>query len=172
MTCENIILLLIQFFVALVLFLTFLAVVWYAFETRKLWKETVKQTRLSMRPIVVITYGDDRFSYINYGNTPAFNIKIDDVTLINTDNLRFDYVFPEIAVLPQSTKIKIEDIKIRINDDVRDTGTFELGALIPYSASRTFNVKIRYKNSENDEYITQGKVGEGAFEFSSIEKIS
>lgn len=94
------------------------------------------------------------------------------LTLINTENVRFDYVFPEIAVLPQAAIIKIEDIKMKINDVVRDTDTFALGALIPHSASRTFNVKIRYKNSENDEYITEGIVGEGTFEFRSIEKIS
>ena len=168
MTCENII----QLLVAIILFLTFLAIIWYAYETRKLWKEAVKQTRLTMRPIVIITYADNNFCYVNYGNTPAFNIKIDDVTLIDTENVRFDYVFPEIAVLPQSAKIKIEDIKIKINDDVRDTDTFALGGLTPHSASRTFNVKIRYKNSENDEYITEGIVGEGTFEFRNIEKIS
>jgi len=168
MTCENII----QLLVAIVLFLTFLAVVWYAFETRKLWKETVKQTRLSMRPIVVITYGDNRFSYINYGNTPAFNIKIDDVTLINTENLRFEYVFPEEYCVPQSAKISIENIKKKINDEISDTDTFDLGALIPFSAQRSFNVKIRYKNAENEKYITEGKVGEGTFDITRIEKVS
>lgn len=106
MTCEN----LIQLSIAITLFLTFVAVFLYAQATIKLWKETVKQTkemtkqtRLSMRPIVVITYdeSDSKFKFINYGNTPAFSIKIDDVTLINTEGLRFEYVFPEEHFLPQ-----------------------------------------------------------------------
>lgn len=170
MTCEN----LIQLSVAIILFLTFMAIVWYAFETRKLWKEAVKQTRLSMRPIVVITYDERerKFKYINYGNTPAFNIKIDDVSLINTEGLKFDYVFTEEHCLPQSKQINIKNIKKKINDEVSDTDLFDLGALIPFSTQRTFDVVIRYKNAEKEEYITEGKVGEGTFDFTRIEKIS
>jgi len=170
MTCETII----QLIVAIILFLTFLAATFYALVTKKLWKESVKQTRLIMRPIVVITYDERerKFKYINYGNTPAFSIKIDDVTLINTEGLRFDYIFPEEHILPQLREISIKNIKKKINDDVSDTSTFELGALIPFSAIRTFDVIIRYKNSENEEFITEGKVGKETFDFKRIEKIS
>jgi hypothetical protein len=164
----------IQLFVAVVLFFTLLAATFYAWVTNKLWKESVKQTRFIMRPIVVITYdeGDRCFKYINYGNTPAFSIKIDDVTLINTEGLRFDYVFPEEHILPQSREIRIENIKKKINDVVYETSTFELGALTPFSANRTFDVTIRYKNSENEEFITEGKVGQETFNFKRIKKIS
>jgi len=177
MTCE----ILIQTLIAIILFLTFLTVVKYVRATKNLWKETVKQTeemvrqtRLSMRPIVVVTYdeGESKFMFINYGNTPAFNIKIDDVTLINTEGLKFYYVFPEEYCVPQSTKISIENIKKKINDEISDTDTFDLGALIPFSAHRTFDIKIRYKNAESEEYITEGKVGEGTFDITRIEKIS
>jgi len=170
MTCETII----QFIVIMILFLTFLAATFYAMLTRNLWKESVKQTRMIMRPIVVITYdeGEIKFKYINYGNTPAFSIKIDDVTLINTEGLKFDYVFPEEHILPQSSEISIENIQKKINDNVSDTSTFDLGALIPHSAHRTFDVVIRYKNSEGEEFITEGKVGEETFDFRRIEKIS
>lgn len=165
---------LIQLLTAAILFLTFLAIIVYAWATIKLWKESVKQTRLIMRPIVVITYDERerKFKYINYGNTPAFSIKIDDVALIDTEGLNFDYVFPEEHILPQSSDIRIENIKIKINDVVSDTSTFDLGALIPHSAHKTFDVVIRYKNSEGEEYITEGKVGEETFDFRRIEKIS
>jgi len=109
MTCETII----QLIVAIILFSTFLAATYYALVTNKLWKESVKQTRLIMRPIVVITYDEHRgkFKYVNYGNTPAFKIKIDNVSLINAEGLKFDYVFPEEFILPQSEKIVVENIK-------------------------------------------------------------
>ena len=170
MTCETFI----QLCIAITLFLTLFAIIIYAWASIKLWKESVKQTRLIMRPIVVITYdeGEKKFKYINYGNTPAFSIKIDDVTLINTERLSFDYIFPEEHILPQSTKISVENIKKKINDHVSGTDTFDLGALLPLSASRPFNVKIRYKNSENERFITEGIVGEGTFDFRRIEKIS
>ena len=150
------------------------AVFIYVFVTIKLWQQAVKQTRLSMRPIVVITYDEreDKFKYINYGNTPAFSVKIDDVALINTEELSIDYVFPKIYCVPQSTKFSIKNIKKKINDTTSETDLFDLGALIPFSANRTFDVKIKYRNSENEKYITEGKVGEGAFDIANIEKIS
>ena len=162
---------LIQLSIAIILFLTFVAVFWYAWQTRKLWKEAIKQTRLSMRPIVVITFDNNKFTYINYGNTPAFSVKIDNVTLIDTEGLDFEYVFPEEYCIPQSRKISIENIKKKINDQISDTDTFDLGALIPYSAQRTFDLTIKYKNAENEKYTTKGKVGEGTFDITRIEKI-
>ena len=173
MTCENII----QLSVAIILFLTFVAVFIYAMATVRMFNETVKQRRLSMRPIVVITYDeresdpDKKFKYINYGNTPAFYIKIDDVNLIDTEDGRFDYVFPAEYCVPQSSKISIENIKKKINGEISDTDTFDLGALIRYSAQKTFNVKIKYKNAEKEEYITEGKLGIDTFDITRIEKI-
>jgi len=170
MACDTFI----QLCIAIILFLTLLAIIIYARASIKLWKESVKQTRLMMRPIVVITYdeADRKFKYINYGNTPAFNIRIDDVTLINTEGLRFNYIFATEHILPQSNKIAVENIKKKINDHISDTDTFDLGALLPFSANRSFNVIIRYKNSENEEFITEGIVGVGTFDFRRIEKIS
>jgi len=170
MNCEIII----QLIIAIILFLTFFAAAYYAQVTKKLWKESVKQTRLIMRPIVVISYdeGERKFKYINYGNAPAFSIKIDDITLINNEGLKFDYVFPEEHILPQLKEIKIENIKKKINDDSSETSTFDLGALIPFSAIRTFNVIIRYKNAENEKFITEGKVGQETFDFTKLKRIS
>ncbi len=170
MTCTD----LIQLSITVILFLTFVAVSIYAFITYKLWQQTVKQTKLSIRPIVVITYDerDRKFKYMNYGNTPAFGVKIDDFTIINTEELSLGYVVPEIYCLPQSMQISIENIKKKINDETFETELFDLGAIIPLSANRTFDVKIKYRNSENEEYITEGKVGEGTFDFTKIDKIS
>jgi hypothetical protein len=170
MTCENII----QLVVAGILFLTFGSATYYAIVTKRLWKESVKQTKLLMRPIVIITYdgNENKFKYINYGNTPAFRIRIDDVSLINSEGLRFDYVFPEEHVLPQLKRITIDNIKKKINDSHSNTDTFDLGALFPNSAIRTFDIRIRYKNAENEEFITEGKLGQGTFDLTRIERIS
>jgi len=83
-----------------------LAAVWYAWETRKLWKEAVKNNELSLRPFVIISYTESErnFKLTNLGNTPALNVKIDDVTLIDVASLKFDYIFPEIDVIPQQSK--------------------------------------------------------------------
>jgi hypothetical protein len=170
MTCETII----QLVVAIILFFTLLAAVYYARVTNKLWKESVKQTRLMLRPIVVIAYdeAERQFKYVNYGNTPALKIKIDDVSLIDADGLTFDYLFPEEHILPQSERIAIKNIKKKINDNLSETDSFDLGALIPFSAIRTFDIVIRYENAENEKFITEGKLGQDTFDFKRIEKIS
>jgi hypothetical protein len=164
----------IQLIAAIILFLTLLAATYYALVTKRLWKESIKQSKLLMRPIVVITYDgrENKFKYINYGNTPAFKIKIDDVSLINSKGLKFEYVFPEEHFLPQSERIAVENIKKKINGSVSETDTFDLGALIPDSAMRTFDVTIRYKNAENEDFLTEGKLGQGGFDLKRIERIS
>lgn len=177
MTCE----IFLESVTSIILIFTLCAIIWYAIETRGLKKETarlaeesVKQTELSLRPFVVISYDEreGKFKLINFGNTPALSVKIDDVTLIETEGLRFNYVFPKIDFIPQQGKIDITNIKKKINDEISETDTFDLGALVPRVAQRTFKVLIRYKNIQGDEYVAEGKVGEGAFDFEKIEKIS
>ncbi len=170
MTCEAKIML----FEATILFLTLLAATYYAYVTKKLWGESIKQTRLLLRPIVVISYDevDDEFKYINYGNSPAFQIRIDDITLIDTAGLRFDYVFSEVYALPQSKQIKVENIKKKLNDDISEADNFDLGSLIPFSAHRSFNILIRYKSAENEDFVTKGRLGQGTFDIRSIERLS
>jgi hypothetical protein len=108
----------------------------------------------------------------NYGNTPAFKIKIDDISLINTEGLKFDYVFPEEHFLPQAGTIIVKNIKKKINGEVSETDTFALGALIPFSARRTFDVAIRFENAENEKFVTKGKLGQETFDLKRIERTS
>ena len=180
MTCENIILLLIQLSVAIILFFTYIAVKKYVGATIKLWEETAKQTkemvkqtgatirqtRLSMRPIVIITYDerDRKFKFKNYGNTPAFSITMDNVS--PTEGI--EYIFDEVYFLPQSNKINLI-IKKKINGDISETNSFDRGAIIPPGAQRTFDVIIRYKNAEKEKFTTEGKLGEGTFDITRIE---
>jgi len=176
MTCE----IFIQILTLIILFLTCLAGFRYVRATKDLWeetakqtKETVKQTRLSMRPIVVVTYDEreDKFMFINYGNTPAFHVKIDDVLILNTEGPKSYYVFPEEYCLPQSKKIIIENIVIKTNGKISYTDTFFLGAITPSSAGKPYDIKIKYKNAESEKYITEGKVGKDMFDITKIEKI-
>ena len=124
-----------------------------------------------MRPIVVVAYdeGEDKFMFINYGNGPAFYVKIDDIPIINKES---SYVVPEEYCVPHLKKISIENIKIKINGKILDTDTFSLGVITPSSAGKPYDIKIRYKNAESEEYITEGKVGKGTFDITRIEKIS
>jgi len=155
-----------------VLALTLIAVVWYAWETMQLVQETSKQTDFSMMPFITISYFENgnKYKLMNLGHGVALNIKIDDIRLIKTKGLKFDYVHQEIDVLPPTGECEIR-FKKKINEDISDADAlFDLGALLPRSAHRTFNISIRYRDVLNGKHVTEGKLGLGAFEFDKITK--
>jgi len=158
---------------AAVLIITLLVLIKYTYETAKLRQETKKQTELGMRPFVIISYTEreDTFKLANLGFGIALNIRIDDLSLIDNAGLTFDYVFPEIAVIPPNTECEIENIKTKINGKISDADKFDLGALFPRSAQRTFEVSIRYRNLLGEEYVAKGILGQETFDYEKIEKI-
>lgn len=155
----------------------------YTNATIHLKDEAVKQTRLSMRPFVVVAYSEheNQFKLINYGQAVALNVHISDVILIQEEeligtgskrSLSFKYNFQNIDLIPPGSAAEVRDIKLRINDQLFPTQTFDLGALIPRSAHRSFKVKIRYENTENEIYETEGNLGEKTYTFEKMVKIS
>ena len=66
---------------ALALVATLSVIIWYTLETRKLRKETVKQTELILRPFIVISTFEDtaglsqRLVYKNIGHSPAIDVQ-------------------------------------------------------------------------------------------------
>ena len=102
MTCENII----QLSAAIILFFTFLAIVWYAWKTRDLWKETVKQTELQLTPYVILDYKDGLICR-NIGTSSAINVEIRTVRFIGKKKLVFRVAFPPLYVLePKQEKYR------------------------------------------------------------------
>ncbi len=109
MTCENII----QLSVAIILFFTFLAIVWYAWKTRDLWKETVRQTEIQLTPYIILDYTDNLICR-NIGNSSAINVEISTFEAIDKDSekLIFRVTFPPLYVLePKQEKIIEPEIK-------------------------------------------------------------
>jgi hypothetical protein len=65
----------------LILFITFLAIVWYSWETRRLVRLTRKQIRIAIEPIIVVEdVSGGKIKIKNIGKSPALNIKISTVT--------------------------------------------------------------------------------------------
>ena len=152
--------------------ITLLVLIKYTSETAKLRRETKKQTELGMRPFIIISYteSEDTFKYSNLGFGIALKTKIDDLSLIDSEGLTLEYIFPEIAVIPPNSECEIKNIKLKINDNISDADRFDLGALFPRSAQQTFEISIRYENLVGDEYVTKGTLGQETFDYASIEK--
>jgi hypothetical protein len=158
---------------AIVLIITLFVLIKYTYETARLRRETQKQTELGMRPFVIISYreAEDTFKLVNLGFGLALKTRIQDLSLIDTDGLSFEYVFPEMAIIPPNTECEIKNIKKRINGDVSGADNFDLAALFPRSAQRTFEVFIKYSNLVGDEYVTKGTLGQETFDYEDIEKV-
>ena len=159
MTCENII----QLLVAIVLFLTFLAIVWYAYETRKLWKETVKQTKLQLTPHLILDYKDNLICR-NIGNSSAINVEISTFEAIDKDSekLVFRVTFPPLYVLePKQEKIIEPEIKFENKDLEYLVEGFEFAGkkFFPFfpeeSKKKEYPLIIDYENLENVPFRTK-----------------
>jgi len=167
--------------IAVVITLYFL--IRYTNATVQLKDETIKQTRLTMRPFVVVAYieNENRYKLVNYGEAVALNVRISDVILIQKEGiadmgegeeLSISYLFQKVDLIPPGCAAEVKDIKMRWNDRLYPAESFDLGALLPRSAIRSFKVVIAYENTENERYETKGTLGEKAFTFEKMVKIS
>ena len=63
-----------------ILFVTFLAIVWYSWETRKLGRVTAKHLTVEIEPIIAVEDIDGFYLRVkNIGRNPALNIKIQEI---------------------------------------------------------------------------------------------
>ena len=156
----------------LTLMATLVVLILYTVFTYQIRKATEKQIDLTLQPFISFTYEekDRKFKLINYGKTPALDIKFEEIPLIDTKGLKFKYLISPIDYLPPEGIADI-DIKKKINDEITDTDTFDRGALDPHAAHRAFEIKIRYKNTVNDKFTVTGKLGVAAFIFEKMKKI-
>lgn len=157
----------------LTLMATLVIVIFYTVFTYQIRKATERQIDLTLQPFISFIHEerDGRFKLINYGKTPAIDIEFDEISLIDTEGLKFKYLISPVDYLPPERIVDV-NIKKKINDNVTDTNTFDRGALDPRSAHRAFEIKIQYKNAVNDKFIIKGKLGTDTFIFDKIKKIS
>lgn len=91
----------------LILFITFLAIIWYTIETRRLADLTEKQIKINVKPIIVIISIGSGLELKNIGKSPALNIAVKDVIRTDRSNNRNDeylFNFSKIAVCGSEEK--------------------------------------------------------------------
>ena len=156
------------------LFFTLLAVIWYACETRKLRMETIKQTELSLRPFVVITYDTDasmqrRFKIENIGKGPALNVKIADIPIMKKDGEHYiRYIFSRIDVIVPNEKKDIKG-KIKVNEHSAENSFVFMSHFQPESV-KSYDFIINYANINNNSYKTEGSLGKGGLVIEGTKK--
>lgn len=144
------------------LIITLCVLIWYAYQTRGLRKETVKQTELNQRPFVTVFEKEDEpgLKYKNSGLGVALNIEI--VPFIHNE---YTVTCPKESVLGSKDESTLSIYPEFTNND---TGQVVTPPSIPFSVwglrstDIVYNLDIRYENIEKKRYQTLVKVsGEG-----------
>ena len=145
------------------LVITMGVIIWYALETRKLRKETVKQTELSLRPYVILVRsmgGRYDLAFENIGLSHALNVSID-ILKMNA----FFYRFQPCYLVRQGKKVAIEALPpFGKNEEsermIRGLDDEHLG--LPFfeglDKAKDYSLTVRYKNIEGTPYYTRLEV--------------
>ena len=76
--------------------LTFIAILWYTVETRRLANLTEKQIKINTKPIIVVKNIVDSLELKNIGRSPALNITIKDIIRKDANNNLCHFEFTKI----------------------------------------------------------------------------
>lgn len=153
--------------------ITLIAIIWYAWETRKLRMETVRQTELSQRPFVMIFETDlNKIKYKNSGQGIALNISIKPF-----ENGSYTFTFEKENLLSPN-----EVSKHDINPVPKDNKTREIfppDTKIPFTPSEIKStyltpvriIEIQYENIEKKRYQTIMKVSKEGIEYIDTKEV-
>jgi len=88
-----------------ILFITFLALIWYASETEKMKKEMIAQNELEQKPIVDLFYRPQTSNHEAYlrlrnnGKGVAYNINVEDVSTVDNEIFEFYFEDPNLILI-------------------------------------------------------------------------
>ncbi|MBU4579765.1 hypothetical protein KKB43_01985 [Patescibacteria group bacterium] len=162
-----------------ILFATFLALFWYAWETRELKEEAIKQTEIEQKPVMILYVRNlnnitdatkklfkreytinNRTSYYlslrNVGRGPAFNVEVknqDDIFMVEKYQCRF--FAPEPKGDEQAIKmVKKDNSEIRSYDNLENV-TFKVSCKNIDGKLYNFQYKIIDIEKREVEFISK-----------------
>ena len=154
------------------LVITMGVIIWYALETRKLRKETVKQTELSQRPFVMIF--DSKMLGIRYKNSGqgiALNIEI----------MPYEYEDYRVAFKKETILNAKEKSTFTLYPIVTKTKTgkilaseainFTPNQLRRFNSDIVHNLDIRYENIEKKRYQTRVQISREGIKFVDTKEV-
>jgi len=142
--------------------LTGVVLIWYAWETNQLRRETQRQTEIQLRPFVIFRFENEVFQVSNLGNGPALNVRIDDVRISKEDRavIRFPEVVP-VLLVHESIPFPGEYI---LQGNTVDSESSAMAHLNPRFASLRLPVQIHFNNVEMKSYTVKLVVSPGTIE--------
>ncbi|HEB36974.1 hypothetical protein LCGC14_0941190 [marine sediment metagenome] len=142
------------------LLITLGVLIWYAWETRGLRKEAVRQTELSQRPYVILIHtGSGLLSFENIGLSHALDVSVDvqhmDVFLVRLQPCH---------LVRKGQKVKagflLEGKDAEADEIIRGFGSGNIG--FPFFETheniKDYPLTVHYENIEGTRYYTQLEV--------------
>lgn len=146
-----------------ILFITFLALLWYAWETGEMKKEMVKQTELEQKPIIDLFYRlktNEHEEYLrlrNSGKGVAYNIQVKPI-IIEDRKFKFYFNDPNLILTPlgkeQTLHVDAYDRNKHLGEGQLDFFKNTISPQTIYSKDdlREANFMISYKNANKKKY--------------------
>ncbi len=116
-----------------ILLLTFGALLWYSFETKKLKNATNIANAIQAEPLLVLQFKNKHLYIVNYGKGPAFNIEM------KIKNIQGFFNFS----LPNPNPMHYEDEKILIQDNEGNNQNIEAEVVLQFFKSEGDEVILR-----------------------------
>lgn len=155
----------------LILFITLMAICWYAWETRKVKNEMVGQNELALCPIILVDLDTPRnnFVYENNGKGVALNIETEDVIIDKYPPKTFTFTFDQINHILAGEK-KIVNTKVCDKQGNRMPVDIFFANFDPIVAESDFEIPIRYTDILGTPYETIMGCGTGGIRIIKFEK--
>ena len=152
--------------------ITLIAIIWYAWETRKLRMETVRQTELSQRPFVMIFEVDNhRLKYRNSGQGIALNVRIKPF-----ENRDYTFIFEKENLLGLNEISKHDINPVAINNKTGEPYPPNTKfPFTPYELRSAYFTLVRileiyYENIEGKCYQTRVQISREGLKFLDTQK--
>lgn len=155
----------------IVLFVTAVIIALYTIYTYKLFKETEKQTELSLRPFIVVYINGKDFYVRNIGSGTAIDIEIKDLyhhpQVIDWLFLRFDKINSLIFGEEKKLNIILAGKEEDGSEFQKKDWSME-ATLRPEYAREDYDLSIEYKNIVGKIYNTKIQIGKSGIKIKSL----
>ena len=165
-----------------ILFITFSAIIWYCYETRKLVKLSEKNLIIAIKPVIVVEDVSVEIKIKNIGKSPALNIKIMEIynrTCIDTmypashyKMGNYNVTFKNLSVLQSgsehsfSAKFKLIDSSGLQNPNPAPFLNYENP-----NFTGNYKILIKYNDIEMGAWETQTTINKEGINFEGIKSV-
>lgn len=147
-----------------VTYAAFGAIAVYAFLTYRMFKQTVKQTNLLVRPFLAIepSHRAGQYRVRNVGNGTAIGVKLENVIVVIESGGRLEFEFKQIDLIPTREDRDL-GCEVLLNGKPVAYEDFPFATYVsPLNRKETFDLKLDFQDIQQNKYHSVWRIGKGA----------